>query len=170
MIEQLRWSVLQSLWQMADDDDVVCPLPALRKVRRRRHFTRRDAARARHGQSAGPRLTQCLLPHSRCHTRATRRAALHSRATIRRPASRAVRTSSSTTWPALIASSRRAQVWHQRQESARRARHATQPLAAPTPSPRPHKKKRAGDCEPYYFDWLKCIDKCAMPHIMQKLK
>ena len=31
-------------------------------------------------------------------------------------------------------------------------------------------KKRAGDCEPYYFDWLKCIDKCAMPHIMQKLK
>ena len=28
----------------------------------------------------------------------------------------------------------------------------------------------AGDCEPYYFDWLKCIDKCAMPHIMQKLK
>jgi len=39
-----------------------------------------------------------------------------------------------------------------------------------TPSPRPHKTKRAGDCEPYYFDWLKCIDKCAMPHIMQKLK
>ena len=33
-----------------------------------------------------------------------------------------------------------------------------------------HQKKRAGDCEPYYFDWLKCIDKCAMPHIMQKLK
>ena len=32
------------------------------------------------------------------------------------------------------------------------------------------RKKRAGDCEPYYFDWLKCIDKCAMPHIMQKLK
>ena len=31
-------------------------------------------------------------------------------------------------------------------------------------------KKTAGDCEPYYFDWLKCIDKCAMPHIMQKLK
>lgn len=21
--------------------------------------------------------------------------------------------------------------------------------------------KGAGDCEPYYFDWLKCIDKCA---------
>ena len=31
-------------------------------------------------------------------------------------------------------------------------------------------KPTAGDCEPYYFDWLKCIDKCAMPHIMQKLK
>ena len=31
-------------------------------------------------------------------------------------------------------------------------------------------QKPAGDCEPYYFDWLKCIDKCAMPHIMQKLK
>ena len=31
-------------------------------------------------------------------------------------------------------------------------------------------KNTAGDCEPYYFDWLKCIDKCAMPHIMQKLK
>ncbi|KAH8063863.1 ubiquinol-cytochrome-c reductase [Aureococcus anophagefferens] len=28
----------------------------------------------------------------------------------------------------------------------------------------------ASDCEPYYFDWLKCLDKCAMPHIMQKLK
>ena len=28
----------------------------------------------------------------------------------------------------------------------------------------------AGDCEAWYFDWLKCIDKCAMPHIMQKLK
>ena len=33
-----------------------------------------------------------------------------------------------------------------------------------------HQKNTAGDCEPYYFDWLKCIDKCAMPHIMQKLK
>lgn len=45
-------------------------------------------------------------------------------------------------------------------------------------------KKGAGDCEPYYFDWLKCIDKCvsylssiafvicaqAMPQIMAKLK
>jgi len=30
--------------------------------------------------------------------------------------------------------------------------------------------KGSGDCEPYYFDWLKCIDKCAMPQIMQKLK
>ncbi|EGB11359.1 hypothetical protein AURANDRAFT_69671 [Aureococcus anophagefferens] len=30
--------------------------------------------------------------------------------------------------------------------------------------------KGGGDCEPYYFDWLKCLDKCAMPHIMQKLK
>ena len=37
-----------------------------------------------------------------------------------------------------------------------------------TPSPRP--QTHTGDCEPYYFDWLKCIDKCAMPHIMQKLK
>ena len=27
-----------------------------------------------------------------------------------------------------------------------------------------------GDCEPFYFDWLKCIDKCAIPHIMGKLK
>ena len=33
-----------------------------------------------------------------------------------------------------------------------------------------HGPPRAGDCEPYYFDWLKCLDKCAMPHIMQKLK
>ena len=47
-----------------------------------------------------------------------------------------------------------------RHTTARRA-HA---IAATT------QKKRAGDCEPYYFDWLKCIDKCAMPHIMQKLK
>ena len=42
--------------------------------------------------------------------------------------------------------------------------------------------KGSGDCEPYYFDYLKCIDKCvrfslfyktisqAMPHIMSKLK
>ncbi|KAJ1451622.1 ubiquinol-cytochrome C reductase hinge domain-containing protein [Pelagophyceae sp. CCMP2097] len=32
------------------------------------------------------------------------------------------------------------------------------------------KAKGGGDCEPYYFDWLSCIDKCAMPHIMHKLK
>jgi len=31
-------------------------------------------------------------------------------------------------------------------------------------------QKGSGDCEAWYFDWLKCIDKCAMPHIMQKLK
>ena len=45
--------------------------------------------------------------------------------------------------------------------TAATAQHATAATA---------QKKRAGDCEPYYFDWLKCIDKCAMPHIMQKLK
>ena len=57
-----------------------------------------------------------------------------------------------------------------RRTTARRA-YTPSPRPHNTPSPRPHtKKKRAGDCEPYYFDWLKCIDKCAMPHIMQKLK
>ena len=65
-------------------------------------------------------------------------------------------------------------MWHQRQEAfvprcgRQRGRHTTarraHAIAATT------QKKRAGDCEPYYFDWLKCIDKCAMPHIMQKLK
>ena len=73
--------------------------------------------------------------HSRCHTRATRCAALRSHATVRRPASRAARTSSSTTWPALIASSRRARVRHQRREATSRAsrcgRHTTARRATP---------------------------------------
>ena len=50
----------------------------------------------------------------------------------------------------------------------RSPRHAPRHRRDRTPPPRPHSD--AGDCEPYYFDWLKCIDKCAMPHIMQKLK
>ena len=86
-------------------------------------------------RSTGPRLTHYWSPHSRCHTRATRRAALRSRATVRRPASRAARTSSSTTWPALIASSRRARVRHQRREATSRAsrcgRHTTARRATP---------------------------------------
>ena len=48
--------------------------------------------------------------------------------------------------------------------------HAIAAIAQHATAATAHKKKRAGDCEPYYFDWLKCIDKCAMPHIMQKLK
>ena len=65
--------------------------------------TQRDAART-------TARVHKALDHSRCHTRATHHAALRSRVTIRRPASRAARTSSSTTWPARIASSRRARV------------------------------------------------------------
>ena len=176
---------MQSLWQMADDDDVVCPLPALRKVRRRRHFTRRDAARARHGQSAGPRLTQCLLPHSRCHTRATRRAALRSRAP-----SAGLRAALRGRLQALLGlrGSHRAEG---RGYGSSVKKPFPPRVALWTPTPTPHNSSRiyaiaataqrataatapqkptAGDCEPYYFDWLKCIDKCAMPHIMQKLK
>ncbi|KAJ1412689.1 hypothetical protein B484DRAFT_352985 [Ochromonadaceae sp. CCMP2298] len=29
---------------------------------------------------------------------------------------------------------------------------------------------KAGDCEPWYFDYLKCIDKCRVPQIMKHLK
>ena len=82
-------------------------------------------------------------------------------------------------------------MWDQCQEASPRFARATPPtarratphaVAAPIHNePHTHtrdhaiaataqKKKTAGDCEPYYFDWLKCIDKCAMPHIMQKLK
>eukprot|EP00620_Florenciella_sp_RCC1587_P020959 CAMPEP_0182556566 /NCGR_PEP_ID=MMETSP1324-20130603/789_1 /TAXON_ID=236786 /ORGANISM="Florenciella sp., Strain RCC1587" /LENGTH=69 /DNA_ID=CAMNT_0024768475 /DNA_START=48 /DNA_END=257 /DNA_ORIENTATION=+ len=30
--------------------------------------------------------------------------------------------------------------------------------------------KGGGDCEPYYFDLLKCVDKCAIPQIGKILK
>ena len=32
------------------------------------------------------------------------------------------------------------------------------------------KKPELGDCEPWYFDYLKCIDKCRVPKIMKHLK
>ena len=131
---------------MADDDDVVCPLPALRKVRRRRQYTTGRRART-NGYEALDHDSRIIGRRTPAATRATHHAALRSRVTIRRPASRAARTSSSTTWPARIASSRRARVWHQRQAAfphaprrgRQRGRHTT--ARAYTPSPRPHNKK-----------------------------
>ena len=31
-------------------------------------------------------------------------------------------------------------------------------------------EKKGFDCEPYYFDLLKCVDKCAIPQIGKMLK
>lgn len=31
-------------------------------------------------------------------------------------------------------------------------------------------KTKEGDCEPWYFDYWKCIDKCRVPQIMKNLK
>jgi ubiquinol-cytochrome c reductase subunit 6 len=30
--------------------------------------------------------------------------------------------------------------------------------------------KGSGECEPYYFDLIKCIDKCAAPKYWQNIK
>ena len=50
---------------MADEEEVVCPLPALRKVRHRRqlHNGTRSARTTRRMFSTGPRLTHYWLPH-----------------------------------------------------------------------------------------------------------
>eukprot|EP01040_Poterioochromonas_malhamensis_P004586 gene4588-4917_t len=31
-------------------------------------------------------------------------------------------------------------------------------------------KKKEGDCEPWYFDHLKCLDKCRGPQLFKHLK
>ena len=138
---------------MADDDDVVCPLPALRKVRRRRHVHNGTPRAQQHGYKA--------LDHSRCHTRATRCC----RAPLTRDRPQACEPRCADVFKHYLACADRIE-----QKGAGAGAASLNTNRHRTPSPRPHKKKRAGDCEPYYFDWLKCIDKCAMPHIMQKLK
>ena len=135
---------------MADDDDVVCPLPALRKVRRRRHLHNRARATARI-QRTGP----LPLPHARdplC------------RAPLTRDRPQACEPRCADVFKHYLACADRIE-----QKGAGAGAASLNTNRHRTPPPRPH-KKRAGDCEPYYFDWLKCIDKCAMPHIMQKLK
>ena len=62
---------MQLIFCSMADDEVVCPLPALRKVRRRRHFTQRDAARAQYGCKAldqNSRIIGCRTPAA-THTR-----------------------------------------------------------------------------------------------------
>ena len=134
---------------MADDDDVVCPLPALRKVRRRRHLHNRARATARI-QRTGP----LPLPHARdplC------------RAPLTRDRPQACEPRCADVFKHYLACADRIE-----QKGAGAGAASLNPPSYATAATA--QKKRAGDCEPYYFDWLKCIDKCAMPHIMQKLK
>ena len=168
---------------MADDDDVVCPLPALRKVRRRRHLHNRARATARI-QRTGP----LPLPHARdplCRAPLTRdrpqacepRCAdvfKHYLACADR-----IEQKGAGVAPASSSLFRASTLWTPtRTPHDCSPRHAvTAPIHAhPRRETHAHaiaataQKNTAGDCEPYYFDWLKCIDKCAMPHIMQKLK
>ena len=145
---------------MADDDDVVCPLPALRKVRRRRQYTT--------GRRARTNGYEALDHDSRIIGRRTP-AATHARPVVPRSAharpSQACEPRCADVFKHYLACADRIE---QKGAGAGAASLNTNPPSHATAATT--QKKRAGDCEPYYFDWLKCIDKCAMPHIMQKLK
>ena len=176
---------------MADDDDVVCPLPALRKVRRRRqlHKPRAHNTDTKHWTRTHALLVAALpLPHTRdpsCRAPLTRdrpqacepRCAdvfKHYLACADR-----IEQKGAGVAPASSSLFRASTLWTPtRTPHDCSPRHAvTAPIHAhPRRETHAHaiaataQKNTAGDCEPYYFDWLKCIDKCAMPHIMQKLK
>ena len=145
---------------MADDDDVVCPLPALRKVRRRRQYTT--------GRRARTNGYEALDHDSRIIGRRTP-AATHARPVVPR---------SAHARPSQACEPRCADVFKHYLACADRIEQKGAGAGAASLTQTAivrHRRDRtttnpAGDCEPYYFDWLKCIDKCAMPHIMQKLK
>ena len=146
---------------MADDDEVVCPLPALRKVRHRRQLHNGTPRADICIQSTGPRLTRIYwLPLPLPHTRDP-----SCRAPLTRDHPQACEPRCADVFKHYLACADRIE---QKGAGPGAASLKHEPpsyaIAATT------RKKRAGDCEPYYFDWLKCIDKCAMPHIMQKLK